>query len=182
MTTESSTDNASKLLGALQAMLAPDMSSTAVGIVNGAFKVNFTTTRAIDSNLALAAGASTIAGNIASTHTLSHSTPVQMTIESFYATSTAAITSANTNVATFALVYNNGNGGTDTTIASANTATTAGGGTGDFTAGVPLSISLTAANVTVPAGSCLQVKVTKSGATGKELSYMSFTAKARLGQ
>lgn len=182
MTVESSNNTATKLQDIIKAFFAPDVGATAVGIVQGAFKVQYRSHQNPDVNLALAAGpATTIAGNVAQTHTLSDSTPVELRITSFKVTATSTITSANTNVAQFALVYNNGNGGGDTTIASVNTATTAGGGSGDITGGNPYSVALTAANVDVPSGSCLQIKVTKAGVPGKELPAVSFTVAATIG-
>lgn len=184
MTTESSVDSASKLLDCLRAMFAPDMSTSAIGIVNGTFKIGYNCGRPADSNVYLAAAnilaaPNTIAGNVTSTHTLCANTQVQQTFESFHITTNAAISQAATNLATIQLVYNNGNGGTDTVIAGGNTAVA--GGVANTTANVPSAISITAANATVAAGSCIQIKVTKSGAAGKELPFVHFSAIARLG-
>lgn len=180
MTVESSNDTSTKFLDILRAMFGPDMTSTALGIVNGAFKMSYRAMQPADSNVNLAAGpAQTIAGNVAYTHTLCSNTQSQMTIEAFKITTTAALSQAATNIATIALVYNNGNGGSDTTIASGNTAVA--GGVANTTAGVPSAISITAANQVVPVNSCLQIKVTKSGASGKELPAIAFDVISRLG-
>jgi putative exporter of polyketide antibiotics len=89
-----------------------------------------------------------------------------------------AVTSANTDTAVFSLVYNNANGGSDTTIATINTATTAGGGSGNITAQIPVALTVTAANAVVPAGSLLAFKITKEG-SGKASGSMGITVKAK---
>lgn len=96
-------------------------------------------------------------------YTLDPNTSVRMQITSAQLTPTNTLTAANTHTATFSLVYNNGNGGSDTTIATINTATTAAGGSGNWTAGIPVSLTITAANAVVPAGSLLAWKCTKDG-------------------
>ncbi len=171
---ESSIDTGQKLADALAAMFAPDVDSDARAVAAGMFRVKYTATQPLDSNVQLAAGASTIAGNVAYTHTLDPSTATQFRISTFHITGTAGVTSAAGNLALITLVYNNGNGGSDTSIGVYNTAATA------LTAGTPLSVSLTAANVIVPAGSCIQIKTTKSGTLGKELPALSFGVTARL--
>lgn len=116
--------------------------------------------------------------NTVTTHTLDQNTVTQFRVKTFKFSATSNIASANTNVATIALVYNNGAGGSDTTIASTNTATTAGGGTGDIVAGVAYSFSCNANNVVVPINSQLQVKITKAGAGGCALPAGTFEVKA----
>lgn len=76
----------------------------------------------------------------------------------------AALTADNTNATTLALVYNNGNGGGDTTIATINTATTAGGGSGNWTAGTGVALTVNT-QVVVPVGSQVELKVTGAGTT-----------------
>lgn len=182
---ESSTDTANRLLDLLRALFAPDMSTTALGIVDGAFKICARAHQPADSHIILAGVTNiqlpnTVAANVTHVHTLFDSTPVAMRVETFKLTPQAAWTEANTNFSTFALVYNNGNGGTDTTIATANTAVA--GGLGNTTANTPAAFTVTAANAAVPSGSCVQIKVTKSGASGMQLPDISFTVKSKLGQ
>lgn len=57
---------------------------------------------------------------------------------------TGALTSDNTTYATISLEYDDGNGGSDTQIAAFTTKTTLGGGTGDWTAGTALTLTLSA--------------------------------------
>jgi hypothetical protein len=104
------------------------------------------------------------ATSTSSTFTFDYSTPNRFRVDAVKVVPHAALTSENTNNATIALVYNNGNGGSDTTVATINTATTAAGGSGDWTAGVGVAVTITAANAVVPSGSQLQVKITKNGA------------------
>lgn len=176
--TEYNTDTSQKLADKLRALLGADPSNAAyITLIEGWLNkpVTYRCDRTIDLNVSVAGG-TTIAGNATSQHTLDANTQFQVTAKSFKIITNANVTAANTNCATFALVYNNGNGGTDTTIATINTATTAGGGSGNLTVGVPFSVPLTAANVVVPAGSQIQIKVTKAGTPGMELPQLSMEA------
>lgn len=178
---ESSVNTAQKLIDILRAFLAPDAAAAAQTIVNGGFRVRLTAGQPKDSNIYLAganvqSAPNTIAGNVFYTHTLDASTSIQMKVDAFRITAGEAVTSANTDLATWALVYNNGNGGSDTTIATANT-TAAGGGVA-LTANTPLAITLTDANRVVPSGSCVQIKVTKAGTNGKQLPAVSYQVEA----
>ncbi len=77
----------------------------------------------------------------------------------------AALTSDNSTYADMALYTDNANGGSSTVIAAANTKNTLGGGTGSWTAKVPVSLTVAAANVSVPAGNQLIFGYVK-GSTG----------------
>ncbi len=99
-----------------------------------------------------------------STYTLDYSTPGRFRVDAVRYVPHVALTSSNTDNATLELVYNNGNGGSDTVIATINTATTAGGGSGNWTADIGVALAITAANSVVPSGSQLQLNVAKSGA------------------
>jgi hypothetical protein len=99
-----------------------------------------------------------------STYTLDYSTGPRFRVDAVKYVPHASLTSDNTNLATLELVYNNGNGGSDTVIATINTATTAGGGSGNWTADIGVALAVTAANAVVPAGSQVQLNVTKGGA------------------
>ncbi len=164
-----STDTAQKFKDLFVAMFAPDMSAAAAALVGANVNQNFryNVSQPLDASI-----------NTASTHTLDQATLVQMRASTFKVVVGTSITAANTNVATIALVYNNGNGGSDTTICSANTATTAGGGTGDITAGTAYSFTANTTNALIPAGSQVQVKVTKAGTGGLALPALSFELKA----
>lgn len=74
------------------------------------------------------------------------------------------------NYATIALVYNDGAGGADTTIATLDTSATA------LTAKVARSMAVTAANQVVPAGKQLEIVITKAG-TGVALPSVSAIVK-----
>lgn len=74
-------------------------------------------------------------------------------------TSAGAITADNTNYATFAVNTYTSAGATKTVAASLATTTT---GSGTFAAFQTIAMSLTAANVIVPAGGCITVEVTKA--------------------
>lgn len=163
-----SDDSLQKYRDAYVAWAAPDMATTAVALADGVLGQSFryNVSQPLDASI-----------NTASTHTLDQSTAVAFRVKTFKVMVGTTITSANTNVATIALVYNNGAGGADTTIASMNTATTAGGGTGDITAGTAYSFSLNTSNISVPASSQLQIKITKSGQGGLALPFSSFEVK-----
>lgn len=113
------------------------------------------------------------------TATLDPNTAVKMQVTECKWTVDNAVTSVNTNVAILSLVYNNGNGGSDTTIATINTATVAGGGTGDLVAGTPVAVTINTTNMIVPANSCVAVKLTKSGAGGCATGTFSVSVKAK---
>lgn len=163
-------DTISKFRDEFVAGFAPQFDSASQNVADGFLKqcYCYNVDRPFDAN-----------SNSTSIHTLDASTNGVMTITSFKVCLRTTLTSANTNVATFALVYNDGAAGADTTIASLNTATTAGGGTGDITAEIPMAITLNTSNIQVPAGKQLQIKVTKSGAGGCSLSAASFICQAR---
>ncbi len=163
-----STDSTQKFRDLYVAQFAPDMAAAAAAVVDAILSTNFhySASQPLDASI-----------NTASTWTLDQNTQAQFRVKTFKVVVGTNVTSANTNVATMALVYNNGAGGSDTTIASTNTATTGGSGTGDLVAGTAYSFALTAANVVVPAGSQLQIKVTKAGAGGLALPCLTFDVK-----
>jgi hypothetical protein len=74
----------------------------------------------------------------------------------------AALTANNTNYVSLKLVYNNGNGGSDTIVAMANSSNTGATlGTGDWVSDVAEALTITAANAVIPSGSQVQVKFEK---------------------
>jgi hypothetical protein len=164
-----STDSASKFRDLFVAQFAPDMAAAAQSVVDGVLNQEFVYSkeRAFDAN-----------SNSTSVHTLDMSTLNQMRVRTFKWSTRANVTADNTNLATVQLVYNNGNSGSDTVIATSNTATTAGGGSGNLTLEVPFAFTINATNAVVPAGSQVQVKVTKAGAGGLLLPHSSFEVKA----
>jgi hypothetical protein len=85
------------------------------------------------------------------------------------------VTAANTDFATISLVYNNGGGGADTVVASANTANVVGA-LGAVTANIPASVTINTSNQVIPAGSQVMVIVTKSGA-GKALPQLTHSVR-----
>lgn len=104
------------------------------------------------------------ATSTSSTFTFDNNVPNRFRVDSCKIVPHASLTSNNTDLATLQLVANNGNGGSDTVIAAINTATTAGGGSGNWTADIGVALTVTAANAVVSSGSQLQVKITKGGA------------------
>lgn len=74
-----------------------------------------------------------------------------------------ALTAHNTNYKTITVSSRTSAGASATTVASVNTKTSGGGGTGDWTAFSPVTVTLTAANAILPAGGMLTVKYLKSG-------------------
>lgn len=74
----------------------------------------------------------------------------------------AALTAHNTNYVSMQLVYNNGNGGSDTVVAMANS-TIAGAAlaTNDWVANIAETLTITAANAVIPSGSQVQFKFLK---------------------
>lgn len=113
-------------------------------------------------------GANDSAAGILSTLALEHDTPFKLfadpSAQTVVYTPGFALTAADATCAVLQLVYNNANGGADTIIATANTATTGSGGTGNWTAGVPVNIPVIAANSVVPADNAVFLKITKTGA------------------
>lgn len=109
-------------------------------------------------------------------------TLVPIIITSVKVSLTANATVDNTNNAIFSLVFNNGNGGADTTIATVTTNAAATGINGGNNAvkDTPYTVPITAANSRVPAGSALYWKVTKGGGGGLAVTNgSSFSVKAR---
>ncbi len=164
----SGTDTGQKLRDVMVASIAPDMNATATGIVDSFLtKVcSYTVSCPLDASI-----------NTVSVDTLDTSTALRMKCSSFKITSHTALTETNTNLATIQLVYNNGNGGSDTVVALAYT--NVAGGLGNLVANTPASFSVTAANSVIPAGSCLQIKTTKAGAGGLALAYRTFEFKGK---
>ncbi len=162
-----STDSATKFRDVLVAMMAPDMNATAVALVDNFLnqEVRYNVSQPLNT-----------AAATASTHTLDGATLVQMRAKTFKVITHANVTADNTSYATIALVYNNGNGGSDTTVALCNTANAgaAGAPTGDIVALIAFSLSCNA--TPIPAGSQLQVKVTKVS-SGVALPSLSFELK-----
>ncbi len=163
----SGTDTASKLRDVLVAGLA-DGSTTSTGLVEGLLSnsLRYTWSRPLD-----------VAASTASVDTLDASTALRMKVSSFKITAAVAVTETDTDLATLQLVYNNGNGGSDTVVALAYT--NIAGGLGNLTANKPASFSVTAGNSVIPAGSCLQLKTTKGG-NGVALPYRSYEVKGML--
>ncbi len=154
------------------AAFAPDLATAATSLVNNMLDrtVSFRTgTGVLDAST-----------NTAGTYTLDQSTSLPLTVKTFKVIVYANVTADDTNNATFALVYNNGNGGSDTTIASGNHATTGSGGLGTLTSAIATSISINSTNQVIPAGSQVQIKITKAGAGGSPLPVTDFTVTASL--
>ncbi len=164
-----STDNNQKLRDAFIAGFAPDMSATAVAVADAWLNQEIT----YRSSIPLSVLSST-----PSNLTLDSSTLMQFRVKTFKVTVDTNVTSVNTNVALFQLVYNNGAAtGADTLLANINTSTIGGAGTGDLVAGVPYSFTLNSTNVIVPINSTLAVKITKAGAGGLLLPGCTFEVK-----
>jgi len=170
---ENTNDNGLKIAQSILATFS-DMGTNAKANVQGFIDGIFTRKehRIADANTALAGG-TTPSINVASTHTIYPSTPIHFRCKHFKLVAKANIAQTNTNFATINLVYNDGTGNADTVIASANTENKTGA-LGAVTSAVPLSFTLTAANARIPAGSCVQIKVTKSGAGGLEMPELDF--------
>jgi hypothetical protein len=164
-----STDTNQKFRDTFVAAFAPDMNATATALVSAVLNqtVKYNCSQPLDASI-----------NTATTHTLDASTLLAFRATTFKVMTHTTITSVNTNVAQFSLVYNNGNGGSDTlVVANITTATTAGSGTGDITAGTPYAFTINSTNASIPAGSQVQVKIIKSGAGGNALPALSFELK-----
>lgn len=178
-----STDTGQKLIDLIDSFFAADRDSASANLVKNAFLVKHRAAQMRDSNIYLAAdnvlaAPNTIAGNVTHVHTLDPSTPCRFKVTAFRLTPQVGWTETNTNLATFQLVYNNGNGGADTVIAQAFT--NVAGGLGNTTSNTPAAFTITAANAVVPASNCLQIKVTKSGAAGLQLPDISFDVRGQL--
>jgi hypothetical protein len=151
-----SIDTAGKFRDAFVAAFAPDLATAAVALVDGVLQT------ACDLNgFCPDAGATTNSSIL-----LDFPTSQQYSVNAVKFSVTANVTADNTNNAVFSLVYNNGNGSTDTVIATCNTASAAAGGTGNITKDVPTACAVNALNATVPSGSAIYWKVTKAGAGG----------------
>lgn len=161
-----STDTGAKFRDSLVGLLAPDMNTTAVALVDSFLNQEVRYTAAQPLNTAAAT---------ASTLTFDASTLLAMRAKTFKVITHATVTADNTNYATMALVYNNGNGGSDTTVATANTTIPgATAATNDITALIAYSFTCNA--TAIPAGSQVQVKVTKV-ASGVALPALTFELK-----
>lgn len=97
----------------------------------------------------------------ASTYCLDNDTDARFRVDSAVFVPHAALTADDANYGTIALVYNDGAGGADTTVATLSTTIT--GGTGNWTAFVGEALTITAANAVVATGKQLAVKFTKTG-------------------
>lgn len=86
--------------------------------------------------------------------------PVQVT--SVKVLPNSALTSNNTDFATLTLEFDDGAGGSKSTIATANTANAAGGGTGNWSAAQAQSLAITSANASVASGKQLLFKVAQT--------------------
>lgn len=164
-----STDNAQKFRDLFVSQFAPDMNSTATALVDAVLNQEFkySVSQPLDASV-----------NTASTWTLDQATGVAMLCKSFKVVVGTTVTGANTSVANFALVYNNGAGGADTTIYTQNTAAANSNGTGDLTAGTAYAFTANATNVRIPAGSQVQIKITKAGGGGLALPCLSLEFRA----
>jgi hypothetical protein len=162
-----STDTAAKFRDALVALMAPDMNATAVALVDNFLNqtVKYSAYQPLDT-----------AAATASTVTVDQSTLLQMRVKTFKVITHADVVSDNTSYANMALVYNNGNGGSDTVIATANTANTGAAGTPTGTITAQVAYSFTCNATPVPAGSQLQVKITKVS-SGYALPSRTFEVK-----
>jgi hypothetical protein len=172
-----STDTGQKFIDAFASFFAPDRDATAVALAQNMAAVKYRIHQDKDANLTNVNGNGLVTDkqdyNIAHTYTVDPSTLVRFKVSSFKMTAAVNIAAANTNYATVQLVYNNGNGGSDTVIAAANTENKSGS-LGAVTSAIPASFTVTAANAVVPSGSCVQIKVTKSGAGGLALPELDF--------
>lgn len=102
------------------------------------------------------------------------STPCPALVQSAAVVMDSAVTLNGANYATISLVYNNGQGGADTTVATFNTSATT------TVAGVANALTLTNANLYIPAGSQVAWVITKAGA-GVSLTNVSMKARAVFG-
>ena len=165
-----STDNPQKFRDAFVAFFAPDMASTATALadamLNQEFRYDVTTP--LESNV-----------NAITTWTFDQSTGANMLVKTFKVMVGTNLTAVNANIATIALVYNNGSVlGADTVLCNVNTAFANGGGTDNIAAGTAYSFTLNAATTRVPAGSQLQLKITKTGNAGVALPNCTWEVKA----
>lgn len=159
-----STDNAQKITDLLVAGLAPDMDATSVALIKA---IAPSTVKYKSGMIPLDASINTTANII-----LDMATQVKYKVTAFKVALNAALTETNTNLAQIQLVYNNANGGADTNIALVYT--NVSGGIGNVLAAIPNSITLTTANVVIPAGSQVIVRETKAGAGGLVLPMRAY--------
>jgi len=172
-----STDTGQKYRDAFGALFAPDGDSTSEALIDNMLQIKYNATR----GTVMAENADSTVNSVWSS-TLDRRTTVRMLVQEAYLISDnswSTTSNVNTNVAILSLVYNNGNGGSDTTIATINTATVAGGGGGLVTASVPYALTINTTNQVVPAGSLLAFKLTKSGAGGCSTGTFSISVKAK---
>lgn len=163
------TDTGQKLIDVMDASVTPDLTSAGKNVVEGFMQVKYVAHKNADANV-----------NSTYTFTFDSNVAVRFMVDTLKLTFEQAITETNTNLATFNLVYNNGAGGSDTTIATANTAV--GGGVTNTSANQPRSITLSSNTAlwVVDRLSCLQLKITKAGAGGLALPPMSFEVAGHL--
>lgn len=153
-----------ELLDAVLSAFAPEGTSAAQSLCKGAFaEFKARASKVIDSN-----------ATYNSTYTFDDSLAVGLRIRSCKFVPTEALVADNSNYADIDLVWNDGAGGADTTIASLNTKVT---GTGNWVADIAESLTLDNAEVKVAAGSQLQVKITKQG-SGVAVPAGTFILKA----
>lgn len=143
---------AGELREALYGLLGGN-NTAAQAIIDGFAKVRYTVHKMADA-----------ATSTSTAFTFDNSVPNRFRVDSCKIIPHASLTASNADNATLQLVANNGNGGSDTVIATINTATTAGGGSGNWTADIGVALTVTAANAVVASGSQVQLRITKSGA------------------
>ncbi len=117
-------------------------------------------------------------GLTGNTHlTVDGSTGVGIRITSVKGAVQGGHVSDNTDYCSMQLVYNNGNGGSDTIVATANTTNSgATAATDTITEDQPFDFTLTDANVNIPEGSHVQLKLLKLG-SGTNINCASFVIK-----
>lgn len=121
-----------------------------------------------------------MAASIAATTTMavtvddSTSQPIRLSQVTFVPNS--ALTANATNYKILSVVWNNGNGGSDTVLMRINTTPTANGGTGNMTAQRRYTLNTVSAT-DIPSGSMVQFKVSHAG-TGVALPIGSVIIKA----
>lgn len=153
---------------ALQALLGGN-SDAAKALIDGTFKVQYRVDKPLDA-----------ATSTSATYTCDELVPRRFRVDTVKIVPHVALTADNTNNAVFQLVANNGNGGGDTVIATINTAATAAGGSGNWTADIGVALPVTAANALVAASSQLQLRMTKAGAGGIATPALSVIVKGTL--
>ena len=143
-----------QLSDAVLGQYAPEGTAATVALAKAAF-VGFkgVVSRGLDA---------TAAANV--TLTLDQSTGVGVRVTSVAFVPGASLTSDNTSYVSMRLVYNNGNGGSDTIVAQANSSNSGAAlGTGNWTADIAEALTITAANAVIPSGSQVQVRFLKFG-------------------